>query len=453
MKTTDILIFLLLFGMANAALPAQLPNLPAGEISNQIESAIGVAQGILFAFIILFVIFGVLVFMFGQFLGADTRARVNVYTTNILGAILVAVFLFVLTPYVIQWLIPPGLYTDKGTYAGQLYAIAIAFLSVVLAAMALILARVLDLKQLEQTAKSELVYAASTVFIVAALIVMMGFFEKIFILVATDLFTNIYGSKLLQADPNFVLGLKLTDIAKLYLAAPQECMRTAMATIKVIAVPIEALASVFMEIFMSEQASGFVFKFFSERINNLAKILTFFQWASYLVFHMLNFIKHYAMLFLGVGVALRSFPPTRGAGAYLIALCLGLYLIFPFSYILLSTLVSNFTFDKDVYTQNALPSGKIGYVCKLPEVPDTIQYCGITRPESIFELKNWMRANRDSVISFLDYVSGDLVKSISLSVCFLPIMALTITLSFVLSTTSLFGGQIPEIGRGLIKII
>ena len=43
----------------------------------------------------------------------------------------------------------------------------------------------------------------------------------------------------------------------------------------------------------------------------------------------------------------------------------------------------------------------------------------------------------------------DLVSAI----CVFPIIALVILLTFVLNTTNLFGGNIPEIGRGLVKLI
>jgi len=39
------------------------------------------------------------------------------------------------------------------------------------------------------------------------------------------------------------------------------------------------------------------------------------------------------------------------------------------------------------------------------------------------------------------------------SVCIVPIVALVVTMTFILNGTNLFGGNIPEIGRGLVKLI
>ena len=82
---------------------------------------------------------------------------------------------------------------------------------------------------------------------------------------------------------------------------------------------VGAMTSVYMEIFMSEHASGFGLKWIEERIMNTTASLTFYMYVFYLIGHLFDFIKYYAGFFFSIGVALRAFPPTRGAGAYVMA--------------------------------------------------------------------------------------------------------------------------------------
>ena len=46
----------------------------------------------------------------------------------------------------------------------------------------------------------------------------------------------------------------------------------------------------------------------------------------------------------------------------------------------------------------------------------------------------------------------DLSKHLVYVICIFPLIAFTILLTFVLNTTNLFGGNIPEIGRGIVKL-
>ena len=67
-----------------------------------------------------------------------------------------------------------------------------------------------------------------------------------------------------------------------------------------------------------------------------------------------------------------------------------------------------------------------------------------------------LKANRDKITSLFDADIGtiaNLFKRLINSICVVPIVALVVTMTFILNGTNLFGGNIPEIGRGLVKLI
>ncbi len=438
-----------------------LSGLGADPIGQQIQSAIIAAQQILGLLIVFLIIFAALFYAAGQLLGAETRARASVYLSNIIFAIFVAVLLYALTPAIFDLLTGNITSQLSGPLEWELYAIGIAFLSVILAGMAFILSKVLDMRQLEQAAKSELVFAVSTVLLVVFIIFFVRVAGEFFTQTAWKMFTATYARNYIGAlgPPS---NYNLIDMAKLYLNPANSCILTAMRSLRIVSFVVEPLTSIYLEIFMSEVASGFAFKFITERINNLSQIMIFYRWASFVMIHTLNFIQSYGTFFISFGVILRAFPLTRGAGAYMIALSLGLYLIFPATYVLSSAISTSYTFDRDTVSAcinsqgNPIAGCDIkdtkNYLCSLPSIPQNVKFNGVSVSNSQ-KMLNWFGAQRENLDSFFSYVSGPLVKSMSIVICFLPLISLTLTLSFVLSTTSLFGGQIPEVGRGLIKLI
>jgi hypothetical protein len=211
-----------------------------------------------------------------------------------------------------------------------------------------------------------------------------------------------------------------------------------------------------MEIFMSEHASGFACKWIAERITNATQSFTFYMYAFFLIGHILNFVKYYAGFFFSIGVALRAFPPSRGAGAYLMAIAFGIYFVLPFSYVLVAT-------TSLPYVQSEMLSGSCeaiasgDTVCSLPAVASAETYqCEGAAATNAFNIPGRIEANA-AVID--DLLTGSSPKIFRLgqhlvsAICILPMIAFVILMTFVLNTTNLFGGNIPEIGRGLVKLI
>src|SRR4030095_2980728 len=196
---------------------------------------------------------------------------------------------------------------------------------------------------------------------------------------------------------------------------------------------------------MSEHASGFGVKWIAERISNATQQTTLFMYMYYLLVNILNFIKFYAGFFFSIGVAMRAFPPTRGAGAYLMALSFGLYFVFPLSYILIATFALPHA-QSNIVTFTATTAGGPGYACSLPDVPDMRMYaCGAADVGRVLEWRDLILSNQDDLSTMLSVRIADYRLQL--------LIGMVLLLTFVLNATNLFGGNIPEVGRGLVKLI
>jgi hypothetical protein len=304
---------------------------------------------------------------------------------------------------------------------------------IAVAAILLMLARFFDNKQLEQAGKTELVFAGSTVFLVLALVALVPLVCSLTTEVGNDILRSATGNQNIQYQDTIDMTL---GVIKPHL----ECMVTAMGTLYYASTFFEMSSTTYIEVFMSEVSSGFIYKMFTERIINTANMLTFYSYIYYLMVHILNFVKATALtLFLPLGILLRAFPPTRGAGAYVLAFALGIYFVFPLSYIMMNLIPYQYT-----------SSAGCGFSSMSEEeVPNS---ANALDPNRVKESESWVQRKLDFMSGFLDETAGYL-KQLTIVMCLTPVMAMTITLSFVLSSTSLFGGNIPEVGRGLVKLI
>lgn len=349
----------------------------------------------------------------------------------------------------------PSFYADWRTIS-----IGVAAIAVLGSAGLIMLSRILSLKNLEQVAKSEFVYAASTVLIVVMTVAMIQLAEPMLggpsNSLARTLYLSAFGQlSTLPATPT-VDGQPvetLIDWMKLYMATPTNCVQQFMDVLYGLEVPVGAVTSVYMEIFMSEHASGFGMKWVEERIMNATQSFAFYMYIFFLIAHSMNFVKYYAGFFFSIGVILRSFPPTRGGGAYVMALSFGLYFVFPLTYILIATLGLPHV-QSNLLTFDPTAGGTGAYVCSLPQPVDMRPWqCGTADTGKMMEFSELIKANREQLSSVLSVELIDFEKHLVNSICVFPFVAFVVLLTFVLNTTSLFGGNIPEIGRGLVKLI
>lgn len=173
----------------------------------------------------------------------------------------------------------------------------------------------------------------------------------------------------------------------------------------------------------------------------IANNMVYLAVLNFVMYHLLSF-SQYTMLpiFLPIGLLLRSFPLTRGAGGLVTAFALGFAFVFPMTFVLITAMMPH-----------------SGFVCKQVEAQVTSnQFAGFEQcTENIgnqIGLLSEVRGNADE----LDAATDTLQKVIGVfylqSVVY-PVVCLIITFTFIRQTGSLFGADLAEIGRGLVKII
>lgn len=321
-------------------------------------------------------------------------------------------------------------------------SVLVAFLSILASIILIMASKLFQSPKLEQTAKSEFIFAVSTLILVLFIIFVIDLATQ-----ASIIFVNeLYGGGLI---PTSATDITVIDVTIAYLNNVSGCAMDILNMLYKADVLVQMVLSIVMEVIMSELATGFFMNFFAERITNMTEILTFFLVIYHVIYHILIFLKHFGMVLFTFGVILRAFPPTRGAGAFVMAICLGLYFVFPLSYIVIGITM--------------LETG--GYVgCDISEIPaidncyddaDGVPHCttgGTLSAKNLFKNSLNLDVSTSWISQFLDDVANFL-NSYIMIMCFLPLLALTITMSFVLSTSGLFGATIPEVGKGLFKLI
>ncbi|MBN2478440.1 hypothetical protein JXB01_04075 [Candidatus Micrarchaeota archaeon] len=334
---------------------------------------------------------------------------------------------------------------------GTLSVIA-AFLSVLVAILLIMISRIFQDTRLEQSAKTEFIFAASTVVIVVVVVALLPVVDQI----SVGVINSVYAGTQVQHYAEDISQQPIViDYALAVMDNIADCMKRIMYTLWAVDIIIEAVSSVVMEVFMSELATGYFFKQFSERITNSTNMLTFYFVIFYVVKHILVFLKYLGLSFFTMGVVMRAFPPTRGAGAFLMALVIGLYYVFPMSFVLMSYITTSYVGECGIPFASSLPMVGDAFSVDINDL-DTIKpaenACQGTDYGQIQEYQLYAESEQ----GFIDQISKFAEKEMSrfaLNLCFLPLLAFVITLSFVLSTSSLFGATIPEVGRGLVKLI
>ncbi|MEM4295866.1 MAG: hypothetical protein QXI89_02250 [Candidatus Anstonellales archaeon] len=137
---------------------------------------------------------------------------------------------------------------------------------------------------------------------------------------------------------------------------------------------------------------------------------------------------------IAIGFPLRAFPPTRGAGAYLVAMGLGIYFIMPFAYMVGLTIFYN------------------GFFACKPVLSSNYQYVNSANSNTFHMIASsliYVIANIGKFITNITTASAELVKNL----CIIPFFALAFTLTFVNIGSTFLGARLSEIGRGLIKLI
>jgi len=174
-------------------------------------------------------------------------------------------------------------------------------------------------------------------------------------------------------------------------------------------------------------------------LNNNLVYLALFNYVQYFILQ----FSQYTMLqvFLPIGLVLRAFPVTRGAGGLITAFALGFAFVFPICYVLVVAMMPNAGAICSQVHVKILPEAEASH-------SDPCLNNAGAQMAKYYQLKS-ETGRMNGIISFLQQS----INIFFLQSMFYPLVALIITFTFIRQTSSLMGADLAEIGRGLMKII
>jgi len=155
----------------------------------------------------------------------------------------------------------------------------------------------------------------------------------------------------------------------------------------------------------------------------------------------LNFFKTSAFAtFLPLGVILRIFPPTRGAGGLLIAIAIGFFIVFPtmFAFIMMMT-----------EEENALGEELKGEKASVGVDLAAFNAC----EHDIESAAKVAEEQTDPTILSKINTYYFFLPVIWLKILFYPLVVMAVTVTFIKVLSPLLGSDISEISQGLIRLI
>lgn len=302
-----------------------LPHFFAGEVGNidlvkLISDIRQLAEQALVVIILLFLVLSALTYAMGQAFGAETRARATVWATGLLSGAMVAALLYILITQLIRPLESVLAGPELGLYAAVVIEIALAVAFIIV--ITYLAARVFKVPEWEAYLSIEMSNLVGSFLIVIFVIGLFGVGK----IVAMELSDGAYSS-----PPQAAISYIQSNVSSSALKATIDVYK------------IQACTSVLST--FSKRIGEFVltqtFKIFPGidtfvQITNVLgfSLITLYSTAS--VQATMLYMADALMLpfFLPAGLILRFFPPTKDAGAFLISLAFGFYIVFPATYVI-----------------------------------------------------------------------------------------------------------------------
>lgn len=322
-------------------------------------------------------------------------------------------------------------------------SILIVLLSFSLSAIAIMLSRAFSNKGLEQWAKAEMVFAFSTFMLVIFFYVLFDMGQGVVLQGMKGIMMANYAQQgiaitsddLDRMYPQSGSGT-LLNLSRMYMNNTYYCLREISIKTYNYASPLFLAESFTKDAFMTDSGSGWGIKVFTQTAMNIINYTVFTAFLFTIFSQIISFVSAFALpLFFPIGILLRAFPPTRGAGAHVLAFVFGFYFIFPLAYMLALNLSLNPTY------------------CGVPkELPPMPNMCNTANPGQAEKVVMWAKSQQKEAQDFFDRMRDALAGAVVNLLC-MPFMAMVITMSFILASTNLLGANLPEVGRGFVKLI
>ena len=298
---------------------------PDLDIEGMLKDLSDLAQQSLLFVIIVMIVLSAAVYTIGQMFGAETRAKANVWSQILLGSSIVATIIYVLIAYVFVGLISPELsYNIDGKPVDFTpYTTALIFVIFIISSIVLITylaAKIFKVPEWEAYLSIELSHLVNSFIL---LVFVLGLFA-----VSSAVAISIAGG---ESSPPLAAVHVVRGFTETTLEATTDVYT------------IQACTSVLSTFHrrIGEAVLTPTFRLFPG-IDTFVSITNVLAIGFVMVYGslsaqiaLLNVIDALMVPFiLPAGLILRFFPPTREAGAFLIALAFGFQIVFPTAYIL-----------------------------------------------------------------------------------------------------------------------
>ena len=157
---------------------------------------------------------------------------------------------------------------------------------------------------------------------------------------------------------------------------------------------------------------------------------------------LLNFFQFTAFnVFFPLGIFLRIFPVTRGAGAMLIAIALGLFLVFPIMFGFIAMMTEDQQQMAEILSRSDVKSIGVDLA--------TFNAC----EHDVEEAAKQAETQTDPAVLSKINEFNSFMPPIIMKVLFYPFVVWAVTISFIRIMAPLLGADITELGQGLLKLI
>ncbi len=311
-----------------------------------------------------------------------------------------------------------------------LTAVLIAFFIVAIAYM---IGRAFEVRELKQWAKNEFYQAAASAILVIGLIALVDVFMGQAASIVTGV-ANQQGWEIGRSgDPTegnpFAVAHDILDHTI-------DCAKGLYRKLFVLNMLIEPVEKTAFEVGGIDTQTFWALTPVVQASHYFCSRLSFLLIAAYTQRHFLYFIEQTMFtVFLPLGIILRAIPYSRGAGAFLVALSIGLYIVYP---VTMTILVG--TWGPSLSTCALQPAGTV-------EIDDNCAVDVASIGKTTYEAQR-------NIPWYLKWLEQTLANfGIMFWLMWVPIVSAIIVFTFVRTMTSYLGADIGEIGQGLIKLI
>jgi len=326
-----------------------------------------------------------------------------------------------------------GFFGGQSSFAANMFIIGLIVFF--MATLVYMLGVALNLQNLKGWAKSEYMQIIVTFLLAAAV---LAAYNQVWMLMISSV-TGFYNlSNPQMANPN--LYYEPFSFTQSYISTTLiSCEKTVYRAVYAVNFYYRLVGRLTTDILGADSLGGWSTSIYTGFFEYVTGHINYLLFMNYIQVRFLSLIKYAMPLLIQIGLILRVMPYSRGVGGLLIALGFGFYCVYPVSLAMMMTLLP-------------MPSQSICTGFTPPVLLDLSDGGVVETPGDLLMVSYNIKSTQNEVGSLRTQIETFL-PIFYLQGMFLPLVAFTITFTFVRQTGALFGADLHEIGRGLIKLI